>query len=390
MALEGFGSSSSFGFGQTIYRVTNLNTSGAGSLADAVSADNRFIIFQTSGTIEQDAHITISGDNLTIAGQTAPYPGIQLKDCNVWITGHDVLLQHIRIRTGDDIGENYDAMNIQPGAYNVVVDHCSIQWGIDECAGISESVDTHDITFSYCLVAEGLHDSIHTSGVHSMGMILASDLENISVIRCLLAHNNSRNPRLAADSTGEVINCITYNSGTNNIYISGGDAAPGDWSIRQNHTIQGLDGGDDELYHFTVIATTIDGTDIYYDEGIHDLLPASGLRDLDGNVDWLGSANIDSGATILEATGNIVYDHVLKYVGAWPVNRDSVDLRIIADVRNGTGNIIDSQDDVGGWPVYAVNSRVLSSIPATEQGQKDWLAFYSRVVEEGTANALFF
>ena len=95
--LEGFGSDSSFGFGGTVYRVTNLNTSGEGSFHAAVTAEGaRIVVFEISGTIQQDGLIIIDDDDLCILGQTAPYPGIQMRGMVLSIEADDVLVQHLR------------------------------------------------------------------------------------------------------------------------------------------------------------------------------------------------------------------------------------------------------------------------------------------------------
>ena len=150
--LEGFGSAGSFGFGQTVYRVTNLNNSGAGSLRDALSASNRFIVFETSGTINLSSggpiYIGNAGGvagpvyNITVAGQTAPSPGIQIKGAGFWIVhgSHDILIQHLKIRPGDDIGgqtpSHVTCTRVSGHAtygapYNIIIDHCTLEWAID-------------------------------------------------------------------------------------------------------------------------------------------------------------------------------------------------------------------------------------------------------------------
>lgn len=135
----GFGMDTPAGRGGAVHRVTNLNASGPGSLKACVDASGpRTCIFEVSGTIRMSSDLDITNPNITIAGQTAPSPGIMIRGAGIRVGASDVLLQHLRVRPGDaadgpDPG-NRDALKVssQTPISNVVIDHCSFSWAMDE------------------------------------------------------------------------------------------------------------------------------------------------------------------------------------------------------------------------------------------------------------------
>ncbi len=164
----GFGMETVAGRGGRVYRVTNLNASGAGSLKECVDGTTaRVCIFEVSGTIRITSDLIVRNSRLTIAGQTAPSPGIMLRGAGLRIQTSDVLVQHLRVRPGDDPNgpdpENRDALKIQGSAEkpvkNIVIDHCSFSWSIDEVASVWGPHD--NVTLSNNIFAQPLHDSLH-------------------------------------------------------------------------------------------------------------------------------------------------------------------------------------------------------------------------------------
>jgi len=164
----GFGITTPAGRGGQIYRVTNLNNSGTGSLRACIEASGpRTCIFEVSGAIWLTPPLKLNTPNITIAGQTAPSPGIELRNAALLVVASDVLIQHIRIRVGDDPSgtpyENRDALQIEgPGGrltQNVVVDHSSFSWATDETATLYSLWD--NITLSNNIFSDALHDSMH-------------------------------------------------------------------------------------------------------------------------------------------------------------------------------------------------------------------------------------
>lgn len=168
---EGFGAKSTGGRGGKLIYVTNTNDAGNGSLRAACEASGaRIVVFKVSGLISLKSRINISNPFITIAGQTAPGDGICLRGGQLSVNTHDVIIRYIRSRAGDnsdyDSGinpDNRDCFEIQNESsppYNVIFDHCSATWGIDET--MSTWYPCKDITIQWCLIGEALHNSLHT------------------------------------------------------------------------------------------------------------------------------------------------------------------------------------------------------------------------------------
>src|SRR5712671_3443453 len=135
---EGAGAFAVGGRGGRVIYVSNLNDSGPGSLREAVEAKGpRTVLFQVSGTIELRRSLRIREPFLTIAGQTAPGDGICLKRCPLFIETHDMVVRFLRSRLGPEGGKAEDALSVGTGARNVIVDHCSASWSVDEVLSTS-------------------------------------------------------------------------------------------------------------------------------------------------------------------------------------------------------------------------------------------------------------
>ena len=165
---SGYGTDTPAGRGGAVIKVTNTNSSGTGSLKACIDATGpRTCVFEVSGVIRNTIDLVIRNDYLTIAGQTAPSPGIMLRGAALTIHASDILIQHIRIRTGDDtVGpdpSNRDSLKIEGSSThpvkNIVIDHCSFSWAVDELASTWGPND--NITFSNNIFAEPLNLSIH-------------------------------------------------------------------------------------------------------------------------------------------------------------------------------------------------------------------------------------
>src|SRR3954463_12451074 len=138
---SGYGMDTPAGRGGTVYKVTNLNASGTGSLKACTDATGaRVCVFEVSGYIRLTEDLLIRNGPITIAGQTAPSPGITIRGAALKIHGSNILVQHIRVRPGDDLKgpdpENRDALKIEGSssvpATNIVIDHCTFSWALDE------------------------------------------------------------------------------------------------------------------------------------------------------------------------------------------------------------------------------------------------------------------
>jgi hypothetical protein len=219
------------GRGGKILRVTTLASSGPGSLLAALEADGpRIVVFEVGGVIDfAQREIKITKPHLTVAGQTAPSPGVTLIRTGIDVATHDVVLQHIRVRTGSADapkrgGFEPDAFSTQ-GAHDVIVDHCSMTWGIDENLSASGPRFTgktpedwrrgasYRVTFSNNIIAEGLRYSTHAKGEHSKGSLIHDNASDILIVGNLYAHNHERNPLFKGGVRGMVLNNLIYNPG---------------------------------------------------------------------------------------------------------------------------------------------------------------------------------
>ena len=186
---EGHGRYTTGGRGGDVYHVTNLNDSGTGSLRDAVSKANRIVVFDVAGVIALKSDLTIK-DNITIAGQTAPYPGITLRYRTVR-PGANNIIRFIRIRRGQekDVNDGADAL-WQRQKTAMILDHCSFSWSIDEVASF---YDNNNFTMQWCTLGESLNDAGHGKGAHGYGGIWGGKLASFH--HNMICHVNNRAPR---------------------------------------------------------------------------------------------------------------------------------------------------------------------------------------------------
>jgi len=157
---EGFGTDTPAGRGGQIIKVTNLNDSGPGSFREALNTEGRrVIIFEVGGIIWLSRTLSVREPFVTIAGQTAPWPGITLAGSALIFFTHDVLVQHIYARGGDEPGgsvsnERDGIKAIGKGGnevYNIVIDHCSFSWVVDKAITVYAAAVfdyVHDVTVS--------------------------------------------------------------------------------------------------------------------------------------------------------------------------------------------------------------------------------------------------
>ena len=375
-----------------IVRVTTLDRDGEGSLAWAVRQKGpRIVVFEVGGVIDlAGTTLKLQEPYLYIAGQTAPVPGITLIRGGVSIQGHDMLIRHLRVRPGDggragETGWEIDGMTTWK-SWNVVVDHCSLCWATDELLSASgprhEGADrtSHDITFSNNIIAECLSHSTHSKGEHSKGTLIHDYCSRIAIVGNLYASNVERNPLFKPNVRAYVANNLIYNPGRRaihaawpeNEYAACPDSLrPARIFVAGNVLIPGPD--------------TPAGTRLIFGhmEACHrDNLVAANPRDtvgdrkkyiVDRQVGILQESPLPEPAYRLipasETAGS-----VLACVGAFPANRDSIDDRIVRSVRQGTGRIIDSQDEVGGYPVGELVRQALELPDADVESWLDALA----------------
>lgn len=395
----GFGIETPAGRGGTVYRVTNLNATGAGSLTACVDASGpRVCIFETSGTIKLTEDLIIRRPNITIAGQTAPSPGITIAGAGLKVWASDVLVQHLRIRPGDGLDGpppvDRDALSIGSAVRvsNVVIDHVSLSWGTDETA--SAYWDWDNVTFLNTIFGPGLDDSIHPAtdsqsgcpcSPHGFGplfqLVPAAHRASMAIIGSLFVHQVARNP-LSLVPRFVFANNVVYNAREHYLNLYGTEAAS-DNSIVGNVFIGGP--STQTSYGPILIGAYTDplraGSRIYVADNA-----TIGLKALTSDpwsaVSFQPGSRSDfevtaapvwpTGFVARRTAGNVVLDSVLTNVGARPADRDVVDRNVVNDVSGRTGQIINCvaadgsarcAKNAGGWPTLVQRARALT-VPA--------------------------
>jgi len=353
---EGYGSQTIGGRGGEVIQVTNLNDSGPGSLRAACEASGpRTVVFRVGGNIELNSEITISNPYLTIAGQTAPGDGICVKDSilNVW-ESRQVIIRYLRLRPGRQPTGALDAFTAWRSS-EIIIDHCSTSWGNDETLTVTANGFQLDkVTVQWCIISEGLnwYDHSYGSGIDARD-------GGVSFHHNVFAHNAGRNPRVGGYS-GSFIdmdfrNNVIYNyiawaghtggssEGTMNINYVGNYIKPGPSTRTDYYEIAFLASGDSRVYsegnYIVGCATCTDESIIAIDgNDPGQLFPSPPFA-----VPYFAAITTEDVQT--------AYTNVLADVGASLPIRDAVDTRIVNDIENGTGGIINGEDEVGGWPI---------------------------------------
>lgn len=211
---QGWGRFATGGRAGSVYHVTNLNDSGTGSLRDAVSTANRIIVFDVAGVINLQSRLVFK-NNLYVAGQTAPGEGITVYGNGVSFSGaSNIIVRHMRFRMGHKGDSGKDAAGIANGV-NMIFDHCSFSWGLDETFSINpdgKGTGPNNITLQNCVIGQGLM-------THSAGGLMQAD--SISLIGNFYCDNSTRNNKVKG--TNQYANNIVYNW-SNGAYIMGGDS----------------------------------------------------------------------------------------------------------------------------------------------------------------------
>ena len=362
------------GRGGDVYKVTNLNDSGAGSLRYGIQnapASGRTIVFDVGGTIQLASSLDFNGkDNITIAGQTAPGGGITLAgnrlrinplfdDDDVIDPLSNVIVQHLRIRPSET-AENADGVWVQT-ASNVIIDHVTTSWSTDE--SISVTHDSNDVTVQWSTMSQGLLS-------HSYGSLLNGG--TYTYAHNLYVHNRSRNPRLQQSQDLvmdlDFVNNVIYNPGDRFAY--GGDEYYVNWV--GNYGIRGPDTGDtnhafardtDTESHFYVDGNIMDNNTDGLVNGVVPVLEgddheAAMFREgasytlLGSRVSVLPETNV--------TTADQAYVHVLSRAGATNF-RDAHDRDMIRDVINQQPGHISTVSEWGSYPTLPAGSAATDS-----------------------------
>ncbi|ONK09657.1 Ig-like domain-containing protein [Streptomyces sp. MP131-18] len=347
---QGGGRHATGGRGGSVYEVTTLADSGPGSLRDAVSAGDRTVVFRVSGTIHLAGGLDITGSNLTIAGQTAPGDGICVAGNETEIKADNVILRYLRFRGTDVLGTPIDTFKME-GRRDVIIDHCSFSWGVDETCS---TYGNRNVTVQWCIVAEGLTMSAHEKGRHGYGGLWGGD--NVTFHHNLLIHNGGRNPRFSfvedVDLRADHRNNVIYNYGYTSCY-------GGEWAVGVNIADNYYKPGPDTVAEIAPVLVAPGRGGSWYVAGNviegHPDITADNARGVDipvGGVTLLDEP-VAFPDEIERQTPQEAYEAVLDGAGAILPRRDAMDARLIADVRAGTGRMINSQTEVGGLVTLA-------------------------------------
>ena len=373
---EGGASQITGGSDGDVYIVTTLEDYATGSLRSGLNSNNRTIVFAVGGEIKLQSPLNIDRSNITIAGQTAPGDGITISGWPVFIKGNNIVLRFLRFRMGDqnvDKGlspDNGDALGGKDDQ-NIMIDHCSISYSTDECASFSR---IGDFTMQYCIISESLKLAGHSKGNHGYGGIWGG--RNATYHHNLIAHHDSRNPRFDHSYVGhgwrgpiDFVNNVVYDWGSNSTYGGETDSESNVFHINMmgNYYKAGPSTKSNvrnrmmELtsYCTNCISTGFAATGKFY---LKDNLINGNTADW-GKVDSEHSsketrdkASLKEGAKLAERwmtgltelktieSAQNAYNNVLTYAGASLV-RDAVDKRIVQEVKDGTGGLIDKVSD---------------------------------------------
>lgn len=352
---EGGGKFTSGGRGQAVYEVTTLEdykSSEApilGSLRDAVSQNNRTVVFRVGGTIRLKEKLRIAGSNVTIAGQTAPGDGITVTDYTTVVEADNVIIRYMRFRLGDRVPSEDDAFGFRDRK-NIIIDHSSFSWSVDEVLSLYNNYNT---TVQWSVIEESMLMSTHEKGRHGYAGIWGGN--HTSFLNNLIAHNLSRNPRFSGgDPVYDIVeatNNVIYNWGLFSAYGGG----KGQYNLNNNYYKH----GPNSYYNVrNVLFSEVSSSSQMFING--NILEGN---DAVSSDNWLGVPVVQDPASKLsqpvQVEGGYVpesaqeaYHHVLAGAGATLPKRDAIDARVVQDVKNKTGQHMNSPIEVGGYPDY--------------------------------------
>lgn len=344
---EGYGAYASGGRGGTVVHVTNLNDSGAGSLAEAVSKPGRIVVFDVGGVIDiTKSNLTIAS-NITIAGQTAPGEGITLYGGRVIAAGSsNVIIRYIRMRGSIAMNRSKCTLTLD-NCDKVILDHCSISWGRWDNVHIK---DATNITWQNCIISEGIDPQ-------RFGAI-TDGTTNWTVAHCLWADNKSRNPKMKCGI--QYYNNVVYNYG--NGIIGGHSSALHYQDVINNYFITGPNSGSSNKYFDQWTETDhLYSTGNYTDGNNDGVLNGTLITDYNGATP-MANPNFKTTHPMNLKTAEEAYCDIVEHVGASRV-RDAHDQRIIDQLTSlgKNGAFIDDESGVGGIGTLAGGSALKDS-----------------------------
>lgn len=377
------------GRGGRLIKVTTLAAAGPGSLKEAIEASGpRIVVFEVGGVIDMAGQpLKITQPYLTLAGQTAPDPGITVIKAETTIATHDVVIQHLAFRPGEfgrpkKGGGDQDGISALGGARDVIVDHCSFSWATDENLSASgprfeggtpenwRRATSHRITYSHNLIYEGLGNSVHEKGEHSKGSLIHDNTSGVLLYGNVYVSNRQRNALFKGGAHGAMVNNYIFN--------------PGDRAVHYNLLAQEWAGQPWQTGRLTLVGnalrhgpSTVPGTAFFTMLGQGDLelhMTDNLAHDNQGRaVPLLGNNAQTTGKIIVAARPELPAGLAIRpaadlarelppLVGARPWARDPLDAKVLADMAQGQGRLIDSEvENALGYPRHAPTRRTFKA-----------------------------
>jgi hypothetical protein len=377
---EGAGAAALGGRGGDVYFVTSLaDTNTAGTLRFGIStapSSGRTILFRTGGTIYLQSTLNVNKPKITIAGQSAPGGGITLAYRQTQISGvNDVVVRNLRFRPGNSVtlamagtATPYepDALHVE-GVKNVIIDHVSSSWSVDEVLSVTNSTNT---TVQWSSITEALKNAGHSKGAHGYGSLVSGDV--LSYHHNYFAHNDSRNPRPGLSVSGNYVtgtinfdfrNNVAYNWGGENGY-NGSEAGVMNMNYVGNYSVAGPNTSSSKTGRAFLVGLT--DTRLYLSGNKIDSNRDLVRNGTDTGWSMIATSTATNPTKPAAAVGNMTpvstqtadeaYSSVLAYAGATYWARDSIDTRVFAEPATQGGRIIDSGTQVGGYPTLAAGT----------------------------------
>lgn len=358
---EGAGAFALGGRGGAVYTVSNLDDGGPGSLRAAIEAEGpRTVVFAISGTIHLKKPLKINNDFITVAGQSAPGEGITLADQPLMIAANHVVVRYIRVRLGDLSRTEDDAVSVTDGQH-IILDHLSASWSVDETLSVSQKwkpgmKGLDHVTVQWSLISESLNGSVHAKGEHGYGSLVRGSYgARYSFHHNLWAHHKSRMPRpgnfidVNDDPEG------AYMDFRNNVFYDWHGEAGGynvdksavtSYNFISNNYLPGP--GSQGKIAFKESAPLAKA--FFEGNAMAGLVPTDPWSLVKGS-DQKGYRleNPIEMPPVITTDASTALRDVLARAGA-SRQRDAVDRRVVRQVESRSGSVINSQQDVGGWP----------------------------------------
>ena len=353
---EGAGRFAAGGRGGAVIKVTTLADSGPGSLRAAIDTPGaRIVDFDVAGTIHLLSDLEIREGHLTLDGRSAPAQGIAIADHGLVVRADDVVIRYFRARLGNVSRTEGDAIWVASGS-RIILDHVSASWSVDETLSASARYSEggiYDLTVQWSIISESLRNAGHSKGAHGYGSLIRGGRgSRFSFHHNVWANHLQRMPRpgnyapLAEDPIGPLIEFrsnVFYNWGGTAAGYNADTQSAATYAFIDNCYIAGPDTKGSMIFR----EENPNAKSWFAGNSLNGTIPADQHSLVQGL--WNPLPAPPDVAPVRASPAPAGCEAALSGAGA-SAPRDSVDTRVIASVRNRSGRIIDSQEEVGGWP----------------------------------------